>query len=70
MGTDRGGRGGHMGTEEEGRKREHLGFHGCLKQLFINFLTKMSYFTSQDVENPVQIIEYDELSRFQPILKL
>ena len=30
----------------------------------------MSYFTSQEVENPVQIIKYDELSRFKPILKL
>ena len=37
--------------------------------LFI-FLTKMSYFTSQEVRNPVQIIKYVELSRFQSILKL
>ena len=44
--------------------------HGCLKRLFIDFLTKMSYFTSQNVGNPVQIIKYVELSRFQPILKL
>ena len=44
--------------------------HGCLKRLFIEFLTKMSYFTSQNVENPVQIIKYVELSKFQSILKL
>ena len=30
----------------------------------------MSYFTSKEVENPVQIMKYDELPRFQPILKL
>ena len=30
----------------------------------------MSYFTSQNDGNPVQIIKYVELSRFQPILKL
>ena len=31
--------------------------HGCLKRLLIDFLTKMSYFTSQNVGNPVQIIK-------------
>ena len=41
-----------------------------LFETIINVLTKMSYFSSQEVENPVQIIKYDELSRFQPILKL
>ena len=33
--------------------------HGCLKQLFIHFMTKISHFgdfTSQHVGNPVQII--------------
>ena len=30
-----------------------LGIHGCLKRLFINFLTIISYFTSQEVRNPV-----------------
>ena len=29
--------------------------HGCLKRLFINFKTKMSYFISHEVGNPVQI---------------
>ena len=29
----------------------------------------MSYFTSQEVGNPVEIIKYIELLRFQPILK-
>ena len=45
--------------------------HGCLKRLFIYFLTKMLYYTSQEVGNPVQIIKYMyvELSRFQPILR-
>ena len=33
------------------------------------FLTKMSYFISQKVGNPVQIIKYVELSRCQPIFK-
>ena len=46
------------------------GGHGCSKRLFIDFLTKMSHFTSQSVGNPVQIIKYVDLSRFQPILKL
>ena len=27
--------------------------HGCLKHLFNDFLTKMSYFTSKEVGNPV-----------------
>ena len=31
--------------------------HGCLTLLFIDFLTKMSYFTSQEGGNPVQIIK-------------
>ena len=44
--------------------------HGCLKRLFIDFSTKMSYFTSQNIGNPVQIIKNVELSRLQPILKL
>ena len=30
----------------------------------------MSYFTSQEVGNPVQVIKCVELSRFQPFLKL
>ena len=30
----------------------------------------MSYFTSQKVGNPVQVIKYVDLSKFQPILKL
>ena len=42
----------------------HPADHGCMKRLFINFVTKMSYFISQEVENPVQIMKYDELSRF------
>ena len=46
-----------------------MGQHGCLKRLFI-VLFCLSYFTSQNVENSVQIIKYVELSRFQPILKL
>ena len=29
----------------------------------------MSYFTTQEVGNPMQIIKYVELPRFQPILK-
>ena len=36
----------------------------------LTFLTKMSYFTSQEVGNPVQTIKYVELLRFQHILKL
>ena len=44
--------------------------HGCLKRLFISFLTKLSYFTSQNVGNPVQIIKYVELLRFHNIQKL
>ena len=45
--------------------------HCCLKRLFIDFfLTKMSYVTSQNIGNPVQIIKYVGLYRFQPILKL
>ena len=43
--------------------------HGCLKRFLLIFLTKMSYCTSQNVGNPVQIINYVELSRFQTILK-
>ena len=43
--------------------------HGCLKLLFIDFLTKTSYFTSQEVGNPVQRITNVELSKFQPILQ-
>ena len=34
------------------------------------FLTKVSYFTSQEVGNNVQIIIYVKLSSFQPILNL
>ena len=30
----------------------------------------MSYFTTQEVGNPMQIIKYVELPRFQPILTL
>ena len=48
--------------------RPHAG-HGCLKRLFINFFDQMSYFTTQEVGNPMQIIKYVELPRFQPILK-
>ena len=44
--------------------------HGCSKRIFIDFLTKMLYITSQNVGNPVQIIKYVDLSRFKPILKL
>ena len=44
--------------------------HGCVKQMFIDFLNKMSYFTLQEVGNSVQIIIHVELSGFQPILKL
>ena len=33
------------------------------------FMTKSSYFTSQEVGNPVQIIKNVELSRFQAILQ-
>ena len=47
-----------------------MGRHGCLKQLFIDFLAKMSYLTLQNFGNPVKIIRYVELSRFQPFLKL
>ena len=36
----------------------------------LNFLTKVSYFTSQEVGNPVQVIKCVESPRFQPILKL
>ena len=42
----------------------------CLKRLFIDFLTKMSYFISQNVGNQVQIIKNVKFLRFQPILKL
>ena len=38
--------------------------HGCLKQLFIDFLNKMSYCTSQVVGDSVQIIKYVEFWRF------
>ena len=41
-----------------------------MKGLFIDFLTKISYFTSQNIGNPVEIIKYVELSRCQPILTL
>ena len=44
--------------------------HGCLKRLFINILAKMSYFTLQEVEIPMQMMKYDKLSTFQPILNL
>ena len=33
------------------------------------FFDQMSYFTTQEVGNPMQIIKYFELPRFQPILK-
>ena len=36
----------------------------------LTFWQKMSYFTLQNVGNPVQIIKYVELSKFQPILEL
>ena len=44
--------------------------HSFLKRLFIDFVTKMSYFTPQNVANTLQIIKYVELSRVQAILKL
>ena len=46
-----------------------LRVHGCLKRLFIDFLTKMSYFNEHNIGNPVQIIKYVELSILQHILK-
>ena len=42
--------------------------HGCLKRLF-DFFDKMSYFTSQEVGNPAQIIKNVELLRVQAILQ-
>ena len=39
------------------------------KNYLLIFLTKISYFTSQEVGNPVQIIKNVELLRFQPILQ-
>ena len=44
--------------------------HGCLKRLFIDFLTKKSNFTSENVGNLVLVSKYVKLTRFQPILKL
>ena len=35
-----------------------------LFETIIDFMTKMSYFTSQNVGNPVQIIKYVQLPRF------
>ena len=56
--------------KNELQNRETQREHGCLKRSFIIIFTKMSYFTSQEVGNPVQVIKYVNLSRFQPILKL
>ena len=47
-----------------------MGVHGCLKGLFIDLLTKRRNFNSQNVGNPVQIIKYVKLLKFQHILKL
>ena len=44
--------------------------HRCLKRLFIDFVTKMSYFTSQEVGNPVQMIKYVKISRWTTLLNL
>ena len=43
---------------------------GLFETIIYYFLTKMSYFISQEVENLVQVVKYDELSRFQLIIKL
>ena len=49
-----------------------VGLH-CYTRLFETiiyyFFDQMSYFTTQEVGNPMQIIKYVELPRFQPILK-
>ena len=45
------------------KQRHHL------KRLLLDFLTKMSYFTSQEVVNPLLIIKNVELSRFQLTLQ-
>ena len=50
--------------------RSTFPIHGCIKRLLIDFLTKKSYFNSQNVGDLMQIIKYVELSRFQPVLKL
>ena len=56
--------------ENNWKNKKYWGY-GYFKRLFIDFvLTKMSYFTSQNVGNLVQIIKYVELSRFQPILRV
>ena len=48
-----------------------LSGHGCLKRLFIDFMTKMSHFTLQNVGNPVQIIKYYvDYQGFNPFLNL
>ena len=36
---------------------------------FMIFVPKMSYFTLEEVGNPVQILKNDELSRFQAIMQ-
>ena len=46
------------------------GFQSRLFEMIIYyFFDQMSYFTTQEVGNPMQIIKYVELPRFQPILK-
>ena len=46
-------------------KKKKKSTHGCLKQFFKRFLTKMPYFTSQEVGNPVQImLNYEGFNPF------